>query len=616
MDILQHPLEDFLIKSTLVGTLKSFFQQALSSLMPSARLISLEDRQVSQYAAAKFPAPPQRSERMYRRMAAFTAMLCILFRPVAYGESLREPLQVTASPANRDEATFGAQAEPRPAFAVVRMDNRQKTLQSYRLRVGGEVFDFGRLVNLRPADTDNATVRILHDFDFKHPGVLSSLKELEFIKQKIADSEEPWATEFERMKTSRFADRDYLKKMAEPPAVVSSDFSGKGDQGFAQEMKDANAAYTQALMWYFTHDVIYAKNAAGILETYAKTVTSHLGRNWYLEVAWAGSVFPLSAELLRATYRPWDGQRMIAKWFNDVFLPPLHQRVAFGNREFAVINALAAIGVYNEDPAAFYLAINHWLNYVPAYHYLSEDGSTPYLPDYWTQEVTPSDEFLLRLNEARFPKDWTPWITLHRELWNAELIHGKLGDDTTAMRKSVADRDPSVVWVGAPLTYVNGYTAETARDLAHVEESFAAEINVAEIAWHQGIDIYTSQAKRLTAFMETDAKLRLGEPPPESMTAQLTADGLVKTFEIAYNHYAKRMRIQLPYMQQILLILRETGAEAIRPIGLARSGGERANTNLWRYRPPIPPLFASNIGGSVGWISSWETLTHAELGSR
>jgi hypothetical protein len=50
-----------------------------------------------------------------------------------------------------------------------------------------------------------------------------------------------------------------------PRSVISSDFSGRNDRGSAQEMKDANAAYTQALMWYFTGDKTYAKNAAGIL---------------------------------------------------------------------------------------------------------------------------------------------------------------------------------------------------------------------------------------------------------------------------------------------------------------------------------------------------------------
>ncbi|VTZ21935.1 conserved hypothetical protein [Methylocella tundrae] len=319
--------------------------------------------------------------------------------------------------------------------------------------------------------------------------------------------------------------------------------------------------------------------------------------------------------MLRSTYPDWNGHRVVGKWFNDVFLPPLHQRIAFGNREFAIINALAAIGVYSEDRAAFYVAMNHWMNYIPAYHYLSEDGAAPYLGDYWAPDVTPSDAFLLKLNEASLPTDWTPWIKLHQEQWSDQLIHGKFGDDATGMKRSVATQDPGVVWAGAPVTYLPGYTAETARDLAHVEESFASEINVAEIAWHQGLDMYAPQAQRLTVFMETAAELRLGVPPPESMTAQLIPYGLVDAYEIAYNHYANRMGTPLPHVRRLLQILRQTGVDVVRPMEAGAAGRDPNDPRLWKYRPPFGSLFASNIGAQVGWISSWETLTHADLGS-
>jgi hypothetical protein len=539
-----------------------------------------------------------------------------LLNVVAYGQSGTNSIEHAVRPTLSAGLSPATQSESKLGLAVIRRGDDEKELQPYRVWVGNKEYDFAHLLRLKPPDTNNATIHILVDFDFKHPGLLNDLKELEFIKQRIAAGEWPWATEFERMKRSRFADPDYLKKMPVPPAVISSDFSGRNDHGSAQEMKDANAAYTQALMWYFTGDDTYAKNAAGILETYAQTVTSHEGKNWYLQAAWAGSVFPLSAELLRATYPNWKNGRVIGKWFNDVFLPPLHERAAFGNREFAVISALAAIGIYNEDRAAFYLAMNHWMNYVPAYHYISEDFPVPYLPDYWSPEITPSDDFLLKLNEVSFPKDWTPWIGLHDAQWSARLIHGKFGDDVTSLRQAVANQDPGIVWTGAPVTYLPGYTAETARDLAHVEASFAAEINAAEMAWHQGIDVYTPQAKRLTVFMEVEAKLRLGEPPPESMTAQLVPYGLVGTYEIAYNHYANRVGMPLPHTQQILQVLRHVGVDMIRPVDPGEAGHDPANARLWKYRPPFPSLFASNIGGSVGWISSWETLTHADVGTR
>lgn len=504
-----------------------------------------------------------------------------------------------------------AQPESKLGLAVMRIGKDQKIMQPFRVKVGNKEYDFAHLLKLKPSDTKNARVQILANFDFKHPGLLNDLKELEFIKQKIAANEEPWAGMFAMLK--KWTAQDYLEKMAVPPAVISCDFSGRNDHGSIQEMRDANAAYSQALMWFFTGDATYAKNAAGILEAYAKTVESHEGKNWFLEAAWAGSVFPLSAELLRATWPEWKNSEMVGKWFNDVFLPPLHNRIAFGNREFAGVTAMAAIGIYNGDVAALYEAMHHWMNYIPAYHYLAEDGPAPYLPDYWTPEITPSDEFLLKLNEPTYPKDWTPWIKLAADSWNENKRRGKFGDDATYMKGAVAKRNPGVVWTGAPVTYLPGYTAEAARDFAHVEQSFASEINAAEMAWHQGIDVYAPQAKRLTAFMETECGLRLGQPPPETMTAKLIPYGVVATWEIAYNHYANRMGMPLPNTLQIIQIFRQAKALRINPIQPGEAGHDPDHPRLWKYPAPFPSLYASSIGEASGWISSWETLTHGEL---
>jgi hypothetical protein len=539
-----------------------------------------------------------------------------LLNLLAYGQCAANSIRQAVPSPLPAGLSHAAQPESKLGPAVIRLDDDKKELQPYRVKVGDKEYDFAHLLELKPLDTNNATVQVLVNFDFKHPGLLSDLNELEFVKQKIAAGEQPWANEFEKMKKSSYADLNYVQKMPIPPATICS--GGTANHGAAAEMKDANAAYTQALLWYFSGDETYAKNAASILEIYAANVvnTSAGQPNWILNASWAGSIFPLAAELLRAIYPKWQNSRVIGKWFNDVFLPPMFGRILFGNREFSLINALAAIGVYNNDVAAFYLAMNHWMNYIPAYHYLSEDGPAPYIPDYWTHEITPEEDFLLKLNEASFPKDWTPWLVIHDQKWSDAQLHGKLGDDSTAMKKAVANQDPGVVWSGAPVTYLPGYTAETARDLNHVEVSFAAEINAAEISWHQGIDVYRPQENRLTSFMEAEAKLRLGELPPASMTATLVPLGLQGTFEIAYNHYANRIGMPLPHVLQILEILRHAGVDMIRPVEPGEAGHDPANPRLWQYQPPFPSLFASNIGGSVGWISSWETLTHADLGNR
>ncbi|CAN5497770.1 hypothetical protein BH09VER1_BH09VER1_43110 [soil metagenome] len=499
--------------------------------------------------------------------------------------------------------------------AKMRVDAAGKNLQPFRARVGGKDYDFAELLKLKPADTMGVEVLTVVPFCFKHAGMLNDLKQLNFIKQKIAEGKEPWASAFERLKKSAAARLNYLEKMKEPPAVIKCDFSGANNVGALEEMRDASAAYAQALMWYFTGDRAYATNAAGILETYAKTVTSHEGKNWYLLAAWPGSVFPVAADLLRATDPQWHSAPVIAKWFNDVFLPQLHDRIGWGNRGLAVMNAMAAIGVFNEDTAAFYEALNHWVNYVPAYYYLSEDGATPRLPDYWIPEITPSDEFLLMLDAPTFPKDWTPWIQLAAENWNLNKRRGKFGDDVTGMRKTAQEQmDPAAGWKGAPGTYLSGYTAETGRDLNHVDQAFASTMNLAEIAWHQGIDLYSPTAKRFAAFMEAHATLRLGESPPAAVTIELTAWGMAPVFEIAYDRYHNVMGIDLPNTRKLLeSVFWPAKGELVYPMVRGDKGRDPENPRLWKYAAPFPPLFATSIQTDSGWLANWQTLTHHDL---
>ncbi|MCE0497547.1 MAG: hypothetical protein LV481_06345 [Methylacidiphilales bacterium] len=402
--------------------------------------------------------------------------------------------------------------------------------------------------------------------------------------------------------------------MKQPPAVISSGISGRGAVGAFEEMDAANAAYAQALMFFFTGDKTFARNGEKILETYAATVTSHEGQAWYLLVSWTGAIFPMAADLLHATDPDWKNDRVIAKWFNDVFLPPLHNRIAFGNRELAVINAMGAIGVYNEDPAAFYEALNHWVNCVPAYYYLTDDGPAPKVPDYWTPEVTPSDEFLTTLDAPTFPKDWTSWIAQSRENFSVDKRRGKLGDDITYMTKSVNAKDPGIVWTGAPGTYVNGYCAENSRDLGHVEVAFDSAMNLAEIAWNQGIDVYTPAAKRLTTFMEVFASLRLGEPPPASVTTPLHPMAMGDIYEIPYNHYHNLMGIDLPNTQKILetVFIPAAGAR-IDPVAPGDAGHDPANPRLYKFPAPYPSLFAFHIAGDDVWLAAFQPLTHRDL---
>lgn len=430
---------------------------------------------------------------------------------------------------------------------------------------------------------------------FKHPGLLNNLEELQLVKKKIEAGEEPWKSAFEQMKASKLASLNYKPH---PHEIVSSGFLGAG--GYAGGVCDLNddslAAYTQALMWIFTGNEQYAENAVKIFNAWSVLKSSE-GGNWYLELGWVGAMLPEGAELIRATYPKWRKEDIakFSEMLSRTFLPVLHNRMAYGNRELATINAMMAIGVFNDDRAAFAEGMAHWISYIPSWIYLKEDGPEPVKPDYWL--TGPSNEELAKLDEGLFPDPKQSWI-FAEEQTKAFMKEKKLTDDHSGFERY----DKYTAWNKAPdAAFVDGLCAETFRDMGHCDMGLNQLSNMAEIAWHQGIDLYSIHAKRITAFMELEALLRVGDTWPKDFYRVQTT-GMTATYEIAYNHYHNRMGMDLPNTRKLIDM-------AIRPCVTKRN----VESPGWSYVNPEPGVRASQINVSNLTVA-WETLTHAELG--
>lgn len=431
---------------------------------------------------------------------------------------------------------------------------------------------------------------------FRHPGILNTTDELKVIKAKIEAGKEPWQSNFSVLKSSPAAALNYTPK---PREIVAAGIGGKGgDVGGADDLgRDIRAAYSQTLLWYFTGNEQYAQNAVKIFNAWT-ILNGFQGGNWYLTAAWGGANFVEAAELLRATYPQWAKEEIDAfqQMLRRAYFPALHNRKAYGNREFAVANALMAIGVFTDDRAAFAEGMNHWVNYVPNWIYLQEDGPAPAKPVYWKTGYTPSNEELAKLDERLFPDVKASWIYSDDKM-AVTMKEKRLGDDTDYCTNYSLKR----AWNNAPTdAFIDGLCAETFRDLGHCDLGFVTLSRAAEIAWHQGIDLYVVHAKRITAFMELYASLRTAEALPKPFMSVMPT-GLNLTFEIGYNHYHNRMGIDLPKTRKLI-------EEFIRPTSLKPpqiSGG-------WVYWPAGPGIRANQycIAGSC----QWETLMHAEKG--
>jgi hypothetical protein len=127
-------------------------------------------------------------------------------------------------------------------------------------------------------------------------------------------------------------------------------------------------------------------------------------------------------------------------------------------------------------------------------------------------------------------------------------------------------------------TFVDGVAQETCRDFGHTLYGLAAIANTAETARQQGIDLFGEEAKRITTAMEFHAAFINGKPVPPWLGNGRLKTNAGSTWEIAYNHYHNRLGMDLPETAKVI-------ATRIRP-----SGADHHEV--------------------------WETLTHAELGSK
>ena len=340
---------------------------------------------------------------------------------------------------------------------------------------------------------------------FRHPGILVNRAQLDLVRDRVAQGVEPQKTAFAALLASPLAAPDYTPT---PHATVECGPYSRPDIGCKDERRDATAAYTQALAWTVTGDERYARNAIRIMNAWAGTLTGgHLNDNGPVQAAWAASVWPRAAEIIRYRGDLWP-QPDIARFQQMLvtqYVPSLiHGCDENGNKELAMSEALVAIGVFNDDRVIFAHGIRMWRGRAPAYIYLKSDGPAPLAPPSGLPTSAPWS------NKGYLP----------------------------------------------PL--VEGLLQETARDPHHAAMAFASMVNTAETARQQGLDLYAEQGARIIAAMEYQAQYL---PPNNTPAPEKLEFALEPTWEIAFNHFQTRLGAALPRMAKVLPTNRPTGAD-------------------------------------------------------
>lgn len=326
--------------------------------------------------------------------------------------------------------------------------------------------------------------------DFVHPGGINSKSELDFVKAQIKAGSQPWKGEFDQLKYSSYATRG-----ANGLRTINS--NGK-DANVSRD--DAIAAYAQSLLWYFTDEDVYAKRSIAILNSWSSLQGFTAGSDQdRLQAGWTGAGFAAAAEIMRG-HPDWLARDVdrFQSMFRRAYYPQLKTASAWnGNVDLTQIEALMAIAVFNEDKEEFEQALDRLKIRNRAYFYLRADGPQP----------------------ASIAGD---------------------GDNLQAF------------WSN-PQSWIDGLTQETCRDNGHhAQFGIGSAVHAAEIAWHQGVDVYGENQERYTAAMELLAAQFLSGSMRGVSKNDLPTANRFDAWEVGYNHYHGRMGIALPNTAKLI----------------------------------------------------------------
>jgi hypothetical protein len=197
---------------------------------------------------------------------------------------------------------------------------------------------------------------------FIHPGIYQTESHLAFMKERVGAKEEPWTGTWARILAEP---ESSLSFSPAPVAHVVRGAYGHGAAGDKELQASVRAAENHMLQWVLEGERAHADKAMEILDTWSKTLWDFDGNDAKLLAGWTGASLCNTAEILRATYPGWNAEtdKSFRGLLTGVYVPLLREYfpTANGNWDGAIVQTLAAIGIYCDDRALFDAATEHFL---------------------------------------------------------------------------------------------------------------------------------------------------------------------------------------------------------------------------------------------------------------
>ncbi len=196
-------------------------------------------------------------------------------------------------------------------------------------------------------DAYDAIREQLDGFTFEHPMTVTNPRELEVVRQRIADGVEPQASAYEAL----IADADeVLDFEPNPPESMTIMGGYQTDSNLSEKRswlwREGDAAYTSALAYLYSGETHYADNAVRVLNAWAEADTTFSGNDRGLQLGSWFSQMLYAADILHE-YEGWepDDRERFQDWWRERCLP--HVKDVMRNRvnnwkDAGVLGVLAA----------------------------------------------------------------------------------------------------------------------------------------------------------------------------------------------------------------------------------------------------------------------------------
>lgn len=256
---------------------------------------------------------------------------------------------------------------------------------------------------------------------FTHPGISHRQANIDFIKEKLAEGQQPWKDAWQELNASKLASKEWRPKAH--ARIVRGPYNHP-DIGSSDFLRDGSAAYTHALNWALKGEEVHARKAAEVLDAWSAKLKSVEGHDAKLLIGMAGHRYCNAAELLKHTWNGWPerSQEEFGRMLRRLWRPMIEDFYpsANGNWDASIMQTMIAMAVFLDDRAMFERVVQYYRegkgngaigNYLSAIGQCQESGRDQ-------NHTQMGLEFLANTCETA----WNQGVDLYGELDNRLLL--------------------------------------------------------------------------------------------------------------------------------------------------------------------------------------------------